>query len=273
MTADADPATLRDLAVACATEAGDLLADALHEARTTVASKSSATDMVTEMDAASERLLEARLMAARPDDTIVGEEGAHRAGTSGVRWVVDPLDGTTNYLYRMPGWNVSVGAEIGGTPVAGAVVIPGYGDTFAAATGLGATHNGVSIAVADAPPLERALVGTGFAYDPDTRAVQGAVVSRLLPRVRDVRRVGAAAGDLCAVACGRLDGYYESGLAPWDECAGTVIAREAGARVERLAGTPLPEPVTVAAPPALWDDLLDVLRTAGALHPDPTESS
>ena len=261
-----DLVALRDLAVTIAVEAGDLLLDALAGERTTVATKSTGTDMVTEMDGASEALLVDRITSARPDDAIVGEEGADRAGTSGVRWVIDPLDGTTNYLYRLPGWNVSVGVEVDGEPVVGAVVVPGAGDTFAAAIGHGATCNGKPITLSEPAPLATCLLGTGFAYDPAVRSRQAGFLVDLLPRVRDIRRVGAAAGDLCSVAAGRLDAYYESGLAPWDRLAGSVIAREAGARVEVTDDHPLPGTLTVAAHPERWDELADLLRAIGIRH-------
>lgn len=259
------PEELRVIATDIAREAGELLTARLHDDRSRVGTKSTATDMVTEMDEASERLIVDRLLAVRPDDAVLGEEGADRPGTTGVTWVVDPLDGTTNYLYRIPGWNVAIGAEIDGTPVAGAVVVPGHGDVFSATVDGEATHNGTRVTLGEPPPLAEALLGTGFAYDRDTRRRQAEILTRMLPAIRDIRRVGAAAADLCAVACGRLDAFAEAGLGPWDRCAGTVIARAAGARVEDFEDTPLPGVLTVAAHPDLWADLLDLLRSAGAL--------
>ncbi len=262
----ADIAALRDLAIEIAVEAGELLASRLHDDRSQVSTKSTATDMVTEMDAASEQLIVDHIRRARPDDSIVGEEGAAVTGGSGVRWVIDPLDGTTNYLYRLPGWNVSVGVEIEGTPVAGAVSIPSTGDLFAAAFGLGATRNGATITVPTAAPLATALVGTGFSYEPDVRERQAANVSRLIARVRDIRRFGAAAADLCSVGCGRLDAYVESGLAPWDRSAGTIIAREAGARVEVTDDHPLPGTLVIASHPSRWDEFITLLQDAGIMQ-------
>lgn len=257
-------AELRQLATDIAAEAAALLSGALHDERTHVSTKSTGTDMVTEMDRASEALIVSRIVAARPDDGILGEEGADRAGTSGVRWVIDPLDGTTNYLYRLPGWNVSIGVEVDGEPAVGVVVVPGFGDTFSAATGLGATCNGVSLERRDSgPPLGEALVGTGFSYEPAVRALQAEHLVSLLPRVRDVRRYGAAAADLCAVAAGRLDAYYEAGLAPWDRCAGTVVAREAGVTVEVFEEHLLPGVLTVAARAADHDRFVALLRDVG----------
>lgn len=262
----ADAAVLRDVALTVAEEAGALLLDAVERTRAEVATKSSATDMVTEMDRASEALLVRRLRELRPDDAVIGEEGADQAGTSGVTWVLDPLDGTTNYLYRHPGWNVSVGAEVAGVGVAGAVVVPSLGERFAAAAGHGATHNGNPIRLGEPAPLATSLVGTGFNYDPHMRSAQAVVLARLLPQIRDIRRGGAAAADLCSVACGRLDAFYENGLAPWDRAAGMVIAREAGARVEVLGHTPLGEDCTVAAHPARFDELVTLLTEAGLLR-------
>lgn len=261
-----DLAALRRLATDIATEAGSMLLAGLHDVRTDITTKSTGTDMVSEMDRASEDLIVSRIVAARPDDAIVGEEGADRSGSSGVRWVIDPLDGTTNYLYRLPGWNVSVGVEVGGEPAIGAVVVPSHGDTFSAATGHGATCNGAPLHLpARAVPLAESLVGTGFSYEPEIRVRQAGFLADLVPKVRDVRRVGAAAADLCAVAAGRLDAYYESGLAPWDRCAGTVVAREAGAVVEVVEHHPLPGVLTVASHRAGRDAFVGLLREVGIL--------
>ncbi len=260
-----DPLDLRDLAVELASEAGALLASVMDDDRTEVDTKSSGTDMVTEMDRASEALLVQRITEARPHDAILGEEGADRAGTTGVRWVIDPLDGTTNYLYRLPGWNVSVGVEVDGEPVAGAVVVPAYRQTFAAAAGHGATCNGRALRLSGAPRLADTLVGTGFGYDPAVRVEQARALTALIGRVRDVRRSGAAATDLCSLAAGRLDAYYEAGLAPWDRSAGTVIAREAGATVEVIDDHPLPGVLTVAVHPDGRDAFVALLREVGAL--------
>ena len=248
-----------------AQEAADLLAATVDDVREAVGTKSSATDMVTEMDRASEALLVRRLQELRPDDGIVGEEGASHPGSSGVVWIVDPLDGTTNYLYRHPGWNVSVGATVDGVPAAGAVVIPSLGEVFAAATGHGATRNGVTLRVGPPATLAHTLVGTGFGYDPTTREAQARALTRLIARIRDVRRGGAAAADLCSVACGRLDAYYEAGLAEWDRTAATVIAREAGLRLEVRGDTDLGPDCTIAAHPDRFDELVELLLDAGVL--------
>jgi len=232
--ASPDPLALRDLAVRAAQEAGAFLLEHLPGDRT-VTTKSSDTDVVTEVDRASEALLLARLLGERPDDGILGEEGTSRAGTSGIRWVVDPLDGTVNYLYRIPAFAVSVAAEVDGVSVAGCVFDPSRGETFAAALGHGATRNGVPIAPSAATDPGQALVGTGFGYETALRERQGAVVARVLPRVRDIRRGGSAALDLCWVACGRLDAYFERGVQAWDVAAGGLIVREAGGHAGALA--------------------------------------
>lgn len=259
-----DPAALRDLAVAVARQAGDALAAGIDDTWT-VDTKSTSTDMVTEMDRRSEELLVDAIGRARPDDAILGEEGTETEGTTGLRWVIDPLDGTTNYLYGLPGWNVSVGVERDGVPIAGAVVVPGIDATFAAALGCGATCNGAPMVLGAPNPLATSLVGTGFAYVPAVRHRQAAAVARLICHIRDVRRSGAAAADLCSVAAGRLDAYYESGLAHWDWSAGTIIAREAGARVERFDDHPLPGDLVVAAHPERFDELMALLRSVAIL--------
>ena len=245
-----DPDELCRLATELAEEAGALLLAGQDRVRTTIETKSTGTDMVTEMDRASERLIVDALVARRPDDAILGEEGAAREGTSGVRWVIDPLDGTTNYLYGFPSFAVSIGATIDGVAAAGAVRDPVHGETFTAVAGGGAFCNGRRLAVNQPAALEQALVGTGFAYAAATRAEQAEVLRRVAPAVRDLRRAGAAAVDLCWVAAGRLDAYFERGLMPWDWAAGGLVAAEAGART-LVAGD-----LHVAAPPHLFDELV-----------------
>ena len=254
------PGALRDLAVDIAHEAGRLLADALHGARTSVGSKSTPTDMVTEMDRAAEDLITRRLRAARPDDGLLGEEGTSDSGTSGVTWVIDPLDGTTNYLYRLPAFAVSIAAEVDGRSVAGVVHNPVIGETYAAALGDGATLNGAPLTVGQPPALESALVATGFGYDPARRTQQAEVVARLIGNVRDIRRFGSAALDLCAVAAGRADVYFEQGCQRWDLAAGTLVAAEAGATVGTLEGEGWPNTdMAIAAHPALFEEFRGLL--------------
>jgi myo-inositol-1(or 4)-monophosphatase len=222
-----------------------------------VDTKSSQTDMVSEADREAEAAVAELLRAERPDDALVSEEGARGSGTSGRRWVVDPLDGTTNYLYRFPAWGVSVALEDADGGLAGVVHDPIGGETFRAARGAGAELNGRPIRVNDLDRLDTALVATGFGYDPDVRAGQADVLRRILPRVRDVRRAGAAALDLCFVACGRLDGYYERGINHWDWAAGALIVREAGGAVVPLEGG---RPGLAAAGPRLVGQLAELAR-------------
>jgi fructose-1,6-bisphosphatase/inositol monophosphatase family enzyme len=252
--AEIDPDELCTLAATLAEEAGALLLEGQDRVRTSVETKSSGTDMVTEMDRASERLIVEGLLAARPDDGILGEEGSSRDGTSGVRWVIDPLDGTTNYLYGFPSFGVSIGAEVEGRSVAGAVRDPVHGETFTAVLGGGSWCNGRRLTLTGPPTLATALVGTGFAYDAARRAEQADVLRRVVPEVRDIRRAGAAALDVCWVAAGRLDAFFERGLAPWDWSAASLIATEAGARAQRFD-----DGLHVAAPPHLFESLVSLL--------------
>ena len=223
------------------------------------APKSSPTDAVTAADRAVERLLVAGIRAARPDDGLLGEEGAEEPGTSGVRWVLDPIDGTVNYLYGLPQWAVSIGVEEGGTAVAGVVYDPAKDELFRAVLGAGAELAGTTLRCTGVTDLSMALVATGFGYDARRRAAQARVLPTLLPRVRDIRRNGAGALDLCAVAAGRVDAYYEQGLSPWDLCAGGLIAREAGATVAGLRGRPASADLVVAAGPGVFGALHDLL--------------
>jgi myo-inositol-1(or 4)-monophosphatase len=255
---------LRHLAEDVAREAGALLRDGLDRARASVDTKSTLTDMVTEMDRAAEALIVDRLLGARPDDGLLGEEGTDRAGTSAVRWVVDPLDGTTNYLYGLPGFAVSIAAESAGLVVAGVVYDVVRDELFAATLGGGATRDGEPIHVSPTTDLPLALVATGFSYDAERRGRQAGVLVEVLPRIRDVRRVGAAAVDLCSVACGRVDAFYEKGLAPWDLAAGGLIAAEAGAVFTDLLGGPPGPGGVLAAAPGIAAGLLTLLVTAGA---------
>ncbi len=222
------PHMLLDLARSVALEAAELLMAGLRRGNLAVDTKTSPTDMVSEMDRAAEQLIVDMLRSARPHDAILGEEGANDAGTSGVRWVVDPIDGTTNYLHGLPGFAVSIAAELHGTTVAGVVADPMHNETFTAVAGGGARRNGepISVATVDDPSL--ALVSTGFSYDPERRRRQAAVLVAVLPAVGDLRRMGAASVDLCSVACGRVDAHYERGLQPWDYAAGALVATEAG---------------------------------------------
>jgi myo-inositol-1(or 4)-monophosphatase len=265
----ADPATLAELARSVAHEAAELLM-AGHATARVVQTKSSPTDVVTEMDRAAEELIRRRILAARPGDDILGEEGGQTTSGSPVRWIVDPLDGTVNYFYGLPDWSVSIAAEVCGTVVAGVVRAPLHRATYTATLGGGAwLHSGWLTAPArlscnSGVPLARALVATGFSYQAEQRATQGAMVAKLLPQVRDIRRAGSAALDLCSLAAGRLDGYYESGVHDWDIAAGGLIAREAGAMVAGFHGNGPSEAMTIAAGPALFAELHDLLAALAA---------
>ena len=272
-----EAAKLRDLAVSVAREAGRLLTS--REGRVEVAAtKSSPTDVVTEMDRQSEELIRSRILAARPSDAILGEEGGliGNAGNAPVLWVIDPLDGTVNYLYGLHDWAVSIaaevewveGGEVGRRIVAGAVYVPKRDEMFSAARGSGAQlESGGTKSVlhcSSGVPLEQALVGTGFGYLEARRKVQGEVVAALVPRLRDIRRMGVASADLCAVAAGRLDGFYERGLNYWDWAAGALVASEAGALVGGLNDKPVSESMAVAAGPGLFESLTTALAALDA---------
>ena len=220
-------------------------------------SKSSSTDMVSDADREAEQAIAALLRAERPDDGLLGEEGADVEGTSGRRWVVDPLDGTTNFLYGFPAWAVSVAVEDDEGAIAGVVYDAVRDELFAAERGRGATANGAPIEVRTGAALDRALIATGFGYDAGRRARQAEIVRVVLPKVRDIRRAGAAALDLAWVAAGRLDGYWERGLHPWDWAAGRLLVTEAGGLVHDLPGDPHG---LVAAEPALIAPLRELVE-------------
>ena len=232
-------------------EAGALLMD--RPAELEVNTKTTAIDVVTQMDIRAEAFIVDQLLAARPDDGILGEEGAAREGSSGITWVIDPVDGTVNYLYNLPGWNVSIAAKDEHGPLIGVVTAPSINSTWWAVRGEGAFHNGRKIACNDPVPFNRALLGTGFQYDTAHRTPQIEYLSRALPQIRDVRRNGAAAVDLCHVAMGALDGYYEHGLKEWDWAAAGLIAKEAGARFGIYGQAPYE--MTLAAGPSLYPEL------------------
>jgi myo-inositol-1(or 4)-monophosphatase len=265
MSRPPEAAQLLRLAVDAAHAAGALLVSRRPPGGDLVvtSTKSSPTDIVTAMDTAAERLVLQRLHAARPADGFLGEEGADARGTSGVVWVVDPIDGTVNYLYDLPAYAVSIGVQVDGEVVAGVVHNPVTRETWTAVRGGGACRNDVAVHASDCAQLPQALVATGFGYSADRRARQGELLRALLPRVRDIRRIGAASLDLCAVATGRVDAYYERGLKPWDLAAGGLVAWEAGARVEGLHGRAAGEDLVLAAPPSLFDALHDLLAPLG----------
>lgn len=256
-----DPADLLDVAVSLARAAGELVRDGRRQGLGDIDTKSTPTDLVTTMDTASERLLVAELARLRPGDSVMGEEGGERAGSTGVRWLVDPIDGTVNYVYGIPEYAVSVAAEAAGEVVAGAVFNPESAELFSAHLGGGAFLGDRPLRGSDPASLALSLVGTGFSYDARRRADQARVLAGVLPRVRDIRRIGSAALDLCAVAAGRFDAYYEAGLHLWDYAAGALIAREAGAVFTVVPGA---HDLLVAAAPAIAGPLVDLLVELGA---------
>lgn len=266
---DALHTELLQLALQAAGRAGELLRDGRPADLAVAATKSSPIDVVTEMDIAAEKLITGLIADRRPDDGFLGEEGASTDGTSGIRWVIDPLDGTVNYLYGLPTWSVSIAAEQDGDAVVGVVVAPMRGETFHAVRGRGAWATGAwagvrKLACRPAAPLDQALISTGFNYVADIRAHQADVARRLIPLVRDIRRGGSAAIDLCDVAAGRLDGYYERGLNPWDHAAGVLIAGEAGALSGGRPGARPSFDLTVAATPGVFGPLTELLEEFGA---------
>jgi myo-inositol-1(or 4)-monophosphatase len=253
-----DTTTLLSLATDLAREAGALALD-MRLGVAVVLAKSSPTDVVTAADHAVEEQLVERLRRARPADGLLGEEFGSVDGTSGLTWVIDPIDGTVNYLYGIPQWGVSIGVEDGDGAVVGVVYDPAKDELWQAVRGQGSTLNGRPLRCSTVTSLDQALVGTGFGYDSRRRAAQSKALPDLLPRVRDIRRLGAGSLDLCSVAAGRLDGYYEQSLSPWDLSAGTLIAREAGALVTGLRGKPPSYDLVVAAGPGVHAQLHDLL--------------
>ncbi|MBN9605375.1 MAG: inositol monophosphatase [Actinomycetales bacterium] len=266
---------LLDLARTLAVEAGDLAARRRREGVEVAATKSTVVDVVTAADREVEALIRGRLAELRPGDGFYGEESGTADSATGLTWVVDPIDGTVNYLYGIPAYAVSIAVAEGDLgddeawqPIAGCVVNAATGEVFAAERGAGAHLDGAPLRIGDGVPLHLALIGTGFAYRPEIRAEQGAVVAGLLPRVRDIRRIGSAALDLCAVATGRLDAYYERTLNPWDHAAGTLIVREAGGVVTGLAGAAPGRRAALAGPRGLVAELEAALVELGMTAAD-----
>jgi myo-inositol-1(or 4)-monophosphatase len=263
---------LRELAVRLARKA-----TRLHQARAdnvnVIATKSTPTDFVSEVDRDAERLLVEVLHRERPNDAVLAEEMTISSGSSGVRWVIDPLDGTVNYLHGYPAYGASVAVEVNDHIVAGAVTDSVAGSVYSAAKGCGATRDEQPLLLGEAPPLSSAVVATGFSYEAQQRKLQGEVLARIVNRLGDVRRSGAAAFDLCQLAAGHVDAYFELDLAVWDFAAGGLIAEEAGARVVKLPAAHGQGPAIVAAHPALIAPLVDLLREAGALRPTPSRST
>ncbi|HET7683203.1 MAG TPA: inositol monophosphatase family protein [Marmoricola sp.] len=255
------------LAHEVARDAGRLVAG-LRSAGVDVSdTKSSGTDIVTEADRASEELIRRRLLGARPEDGFLGEEGEGIAGSSGVEWVVDPIDGTVNYFLGLPNYAVSIAAARDGQVVAGVVLNPVSGEEYTAARGSGAARNGRPISTRDPRPVARMVVSTGFSYEAAVRSRQAQAVAGLLAEVADIRRFGSCALDLCAVACGQSDGYVEEGVHPWDHAAAGLVAEEAGARVELGRGANGRTLVT-AAPAASFPEFRALVARCGFTGPE-----
>lgn len=260
-----DPHRLLELAVDLVRAGAACVRSMRHQAAVAVATKSTPTDVVTAADRATERLILERLRSLRPDDEVLGEEtgvhgGADRpADSQRVRWLLDPIDGTVNFLYGIAHYGVSLAAEVAGEVVAGVVRNPVTGEEWTAVAGHGAYLDGRRLSGSSVTELSQTLLATGFGYDPARRAHQARVLAGVLADVRDIRRMGAASLDLCMVADGRLDAFYERGLAPWDLAAGGLIAREAGLRITGLAGEPAGTRMVLAAPVSIHQVLHDRL--------------
>ena len=265
---------LADLAVQTAREAAALVRERAAGVVRVADTKSSSTDVVTQADRDSEQLIRSAIGARRPDDAFLGEEGDDVVGSTGVRWIVDPIDGTVNFLYGLPQYAVSIAAELDGEVVAGVVLDVAHGVEYVArpdpagGPGTVALRDGEPIGVRDVVPLEQRLVGTGFSYDRDRRRIQGAAVTELLGEVRDVRRLGSCALDVCLVAEGRLDGYVEEAVNLWDHAAAGLLARAAGARTELHPGAGGLDALVVA-PAEGFEELLDAARRCGFLRHAP----
>ncbi|HET8957317.1 MAG TPA: inositol monophosphatase family protein [Microcella sp.] len=261
---------LLELALEIAREAGRMIAAAREGTVTVADRKSSVTDVVTQVDRDAEALIRDRIRAARPDDAFFGEESGGDAGTSGLTWVVDPIDGTVNFLYGIPHYAVSIAVVEGPADPAtwvervGVVHNPATGETFTAVRGGGAFLGDRALRIPEPPQLAEALIATGFAYDADVRAEQGAAVAALLPRVRDIRRLGTASLDLCNLAAGRVDAYAERTLNPWDHAAGGLIVAEAGGVVVGRHGAAPSRDFLIAVHPELLGPLEALLDEVGA---------
>ncbi|MER7471663.1 inositol monophosphatase family protein [Micromonospora sp. NPDC000018] len=262
------PAELLEIAIEVVREAAATAYRMRVEGVSVAATKSTVTDVVTAADRAVERQVVDALRRLRPGDAVLGEEygpgETGPAGPGGVRWIVDPIDGTVNYLYGIPHSAVSLAAEVDGEVVAGVVRNINTGEEWTATLGGGAWRDGERLRCSTETDLGQALVATGFGYDPARRAHQARVVAELIPHVRDIRRLGAAALDLCFAAEGRVDAYYEKGLAAWDQAAGALVATEAGLLVAGLGGLPAGPDLVIAAPSALFKPLHDRLADLDA---------
>jgi len=254
---------LVEVAVEAASAAGALLLDRFRQPRHQVEAKDSPTDLVSDADRAAEALIRELLGSRRPDDAMLGEETGDAPGASGLRWLVDPLDGTINYLFGIPQWSVSVACEDADGTIAGVVHDPLRNETFSATREGPPTRNGQEIEASTCQDLALALVATGFAYDADVRMRQGEVATRVLGRARDLRRFGSAAIDLAWTACGRFDAYFERDLKPWDRAAGALLCQQAGLQLRELAPADGLPAGLLAAPGELVDELESLIAKPG----------
>jgi myo-inositol-1(or 4)-monophosphatase len=224
--------------------------------------KSSPSDMVTKYDKLCETLIVGGIASARPDDAIVGEEGANKTGSTGIEWHIDPIDGTTNYIFDLPNWSVSIGVRDSDGPLVGAVYVPVLNEMFTAVRGGGSFRNGTPITPRDVTSVGDALVATGFSYDPAARSRHGRTVANMVGSIRDLRRLGAASVDICFVACGRLDAYVEGGLNSWDIMAAQLVATEAGCIVSAFDGGPVTPAEVIASSPAIHGGIVELFARA-----------
>jgi myo-inositol-1(or 4)-monophosphatase len=257
---------LLDIAKHAATLAAAVHRLAIDAGNFQVDTKSSSSDLVTKIDRAAERELVKAIRAARRDDEIIGEEGSNVSGSSGVRWILDPLDGTTNFVHRYPAHSVAVGVEVGNRRMLGVVHDTFSNRVYAGVVGEGATCDQEPIKVSNERNLKQALIGTGFLPDDNVRRKQADLLRQILPRVRDIRRSGCPSLDICSVASGTLDGFYECGLGPWDITGGAAIAEAAGATITLLSSKVLPNPFLVVANAALTSRLVSVLVETGVVE-------
>jgi len=260
-------AELRHVAVTLARQAGDMALHGRKFGTVTATTKSSPVDMVTQYDRASEEMITAGLATLRPHDAIVGEEGASKTGTSGITWHIDPIDGTSNFYFDIPMWAVSIGATDSNGPIAGAVYAPALGEMFSAARGQGATVNDRPISVRNNSELSDALVCTGFSYRVAERTPHARRVAKMMTHIRDIRRFGAAAIDLCFVASGRYDAYFEEHLHSWDLVAGHIIATEAGAIVTNYVGAEVTPAQVLACNPGVHAALVSLIAETTDAEP------
>ena len=256
-----DALELMNIAASIARQAGDLVAVGRSRGTGNVDIKSSPTDVVTQWDRASESLIVERLGHLRPNDSVLGEEGTQTPGTSGITWFIDPIDGTTNFLYNLSGYAVSIAATDEAGTLAAAVYLPVTRELFVAARGHGAWLGARKLTCSPCHDLSMALIGTGFSYSSQRRDAQGTQIAKILPQVRDIRRCGAAAADLCYVADGRLDAYFEEFLQPWDLAAGLLIATEAGAIASDFSGSLIRSEQTLLSAPGIHQAILAILAS------------